>query len=111
VTTDGGDSWEIYQDKRGLFRWRRTATNKNITGRSCESYKAETDCLCNAQRHGMDGNPHGYGQDDKWEIYKDKRGSFRWRRMARNGRITGTSSEGYSSRKNCESNAKRNGKT
>ncbi len=110
MTDGGGDNWEIYTDKRDLYRWRRTAPNGNITGRSCESYKAEADCRSNAHRHGMDGNPAGLGTDDKWEIYKDKRGNFRWRRMARNGRITGTSSEGYSSRKSCASNAKRNGK-
>lgn len=109
--SDGhNDSWEIYTDKRGEFRWRRISINKNITGRSCESYKAKSDCISNAQRHGMDGNASALGNDDKWETYKDKRGEFRWRRMARNGRITGTSSEGYSSKLNCEANAKRNGK-
>lgn len=110
MSSDSQDSWEIYTDKRGEFRWRRTAVNSNITGRSCESYKAKADCVANAQRHGMDGNPNALGLDDKWETYKDKRGEFRWRRMARNGRITGTSSEGYSSKANCEANAKRNGK-
>ena len=60
--------------------------------------------------HGMDGNPDKLGTDDKWETYKDKRGDFRWRRIARNGRITGTSSEGYASKARCECNAKHNGK-
>ncbi len=104
------DSWDIYTDKRGEYRWRRTAPNKNITGRGCESYKAKADCIANAQRHGMDGNPNNLGGDDRWENYKDKRGQFRWRRMARNGRITGTSSEGYASKTKCELNAQRNGK-
>ncbi len=111
MTDQSGDSWDIYTDKRGEFRWRRTAPNKNITGRACESYKAKADCIANAQRHGMDGNPNGLGKDDRWECYKDKRGEFRWRRIARNGRITGTSSEGYASKTRCESNAKYNGKT
>jgi len=110
MTDSVGDSWEIYTDKRGKYRWRHKATNDNIIGRACESYASKDECICNAQRHGMDGNPHQYGNDDRWEIYKDKRGHFRWRRMARNGRITGTCSEGYSSRKNCEANAKHNGK-
>ncbi len=104
------DDWEVYADKRGEHRWRRRARNGEITGRSCESYKAKKDCLANARRHGMDGNPDGLGASDKWETYKDKRGEFRWRRMAKNGRITGTSSEGYTSKPNCEANAKRNGK-
>lgn len=108
---NNGDSWEIYADKRGEFRWRRKALNGNITGRACESYKTQSDCCANAQRHGMNGNPDKIGASDKWETYKDKRNNFRWRRMARNGRITGTSSEGYSSKENCEANAVRNGKT
>ena len=110
MTDQSSDSWEIYTDKRGEFRWRRTALNKNITGRACESYKTKADCIANAQRHGMDGNPIGLGKDDRWECYKDKRGEFRWRRIARNGQITGTSSEGYASKTRCESNAKCNGK-
>jgi uncharacterized protein YegP (UPF0339 family) len=104
------DKWELYTDKRGLYRWRRRAGNQQIVGRSCEGYVAKSACKANAQRHSMDGNPDGLGRDDKWEIYKDKRGEFRWRRMARNGRITGTSSEGYVSKSRCEANARRNGK-
>ncbi|MEO5717258.1 MAG: DUF1508 domain-containing protein [Chthoniobacterales bacterium] len=46
---------------------------------------------------------------DKWEFYKDNRDAWRWRRIARNGRIVGASSEGYSSRAACEANARRNG--
>lgn len=34
----------------------------------------------------------------KFEIYKDKKGEYRWRLKARNGRITGTSGEGYKRR-------------
>jgi len=110
MTDSAADSWDIYTDKRGQYRWRRTAANNNITGRSCESYSSKDDCIRNAQRHGMDGNPKQFGTDDRWEIYKDKRSAFRWRRIARNGRITGTCSEGYCSRSRCEANAKCNGK-
>lgn len=103
------DKWEIYTDKRGEFRWRRKASNGNIVGSSCEGYVKKADCKKNAQRHGMDGNPEGYGGSDKWDIYKDKRGEFRWRRKATNGEITGASSESYKSKGDAESNAKRNG--
>ena len=48
---------------------------------------------------------------DKWEIYQDARGDWRWRRIASNGRIVGASSEGYSSRANAVANARRNGYT
>ena len=46
---------------------------------------------------------------DRWNFYKDKKGQWRWRRIAPNGKIVGASSEGYSSKSNCESNAHRNG--
>jgi len=49
------------------------------------------------------------GGKDKWEVYKDKRGEFRWRRKATNGEITGASSESYKAKKDAESNAIRNG--
>jgi len=46
---------------------------------------------------------------DKWEIYKDGRGDWRWRRTAQNGRIVGASTEGYNNRADCLANARRNG--
>ena len=49
------------------------------------------------------------GQNDTWEFYKDKKGEWRWRRTATNGRIVGASSEGYINRVDCVANAERNG--
>lgn len=46
---------------------------------------------------------------DKWEIYKDTSGEWRWRRTASNGRIVGASSQGYVNRSDCVDNARRNG--
>jgi uncharacterized protein YegP (UPF0339 family) len=48
---------------------------------------------------------------DKWEIYQDISGGWRWRRTASNGRIVGASSQSYSTRQACVENAKRNGYT
>ncbi|MEM7190010.1 MAG: DUF1508 domain-containing protein [Pseudomonadota bacterium] len=47
------------------------------------------------------------GENDKFEVYKDKRGEFRWRRKASNGQIVGASSEGYTKKSDCEKNMKR----
>ena len=47
------------------------------------------------------------GEDDKFEVYKDKRGEFRCRRIASNGKIVGASSEGYTKKADCEKNMKR----
>ena len=46
---------------------------------------------------------------DKWEFYKDNLGEWRWRRIARNGRIVGASSQGYVNKSDCIENARRNG--
>ena len=92
---------EIYKDKRGEFRWRRSAGNGEIVGASSESYKAKKDCEAYANRDTT---------ADKWEFYKDKRGEHRWRaRSTANGRQIGKSTEGFSSRKNAANNASING--
>jgi len=104
------DKWELYEDKKGEHRWRRTATNGNIVGSSCEGYTQKNNCEANAERHGMNGNPKGLGSKDKWEVYQDKRGEYRWRRTAVNGEIVGASTEGYNKKVDCESNADRNGR-
>lgn len=46
---------------------------------------------------------------DSWMIYQDSKREWRWSRKAANGQIVGASTEGYTSRANCLSNAKRNG--
>ena len=56
------------------------------------------------------GNPNNLGTSDKWDIYQDKRGEYRWRRRATNGAIVGASSESYLIKADCESNANRNGR-
>lgn len=48
---------------------------------------------------------------DKWEIYQDATGKWRWRRTAPNGRIVAASTESYNTRQACVENAKRNGYT
>jgi uncharacterized protein YegP (UPF0339 family) len=38
----------------------------------------------------------------KFEIYKDKKGEFRWRLKAPNGQQIANSGEGYTTRANCK---------
>ena len=38
-------------------------------------------------------------------IYRDKRGKFRWRLTSENGEIFGASSQGFTTRYRCRSNA------
>lgn len=48
---------------------------------------------------------------DKWEFYQDPKGEWRWRRTAPNGKVVGSSTEGYKNRADCVANARRNGYT
>ncbi|OUS04223.1 DUF1508 domain-containing protein [Rhodobacterales bacterium 52_120_T64] len=49
------DKVEVYQDKRGEYRWRRSASNGQIAGASCEGYKNKSDAKANAERQGYSG--------------------------------------------------------
>ena len=50
------DKWEFYQDKRGEWRWRRTAPNGVIVGASTEGYVNKSHCVSNARRNGYTGS-------------------------------------------------------
>ncbi|MBJ3775866.1 YegP family protein [Acuticoccus mangrovi] len=95
------DSVEIYQDKRGEWRWRMTSPEGQIVGAACEGYKDKGDCEANASR--------GKNAKDKWEFYEDKTGHWRWRRTASNGKIVGAAATGFPSRDDAEANATRQG--
>jgi uncharacterized protein YegP (UPF0339 family) len=95
------DTFELYQDKRGAWRWRRKAANGKIVGAACEGY---------ADRSGAEANmTRGAVAADLWDFYQDKRGEWRWRRKAANGKIVGASCEGYRARADAEANAMRQG--
>jgi len=97
----GNDSFEVYQDKRGEWRWRRKASNGQIVGAACEGYKSRADCEANMNR--------GPNPGDNWEFYEDNRGEWRWRRKAANGQIVGAASEGYKAKADAVKNAERQG--
>jgi uncharacterized protein len=92
---------EIYKDKKGEFRWRRTASNGEIVGASSEGYQSKKHCEENANRDMS---------KDKWEFYKDKAGQFRWRAFStHNGRQVGKATESFASSSGCKNNARING--
>jgi uncharacterized protein len=95
------DKFEVYQDKKKEYRWRRTASNGIIVGASSEGYNKKADAEANMNR--------GHVASDAWEFYSDKRGEHRWRRKASNGKQVGKSSEGYKSKGDAEANAARQG--
>lgn len=57
----------------------------------------------------MSGSCISRSSGDKWEIYKDARGEWRWRRTASNGEIVDSSPEGYVNKSGCIANARRTG--
>jgi uncharacterized protein len=92
---------DIYKDKRGEFRWRRTSKNGEIVGASSEGYKAKKDCEANANRDTS---------KDKWEFYKDKAGQHRWRCFSTaNKKQVGRATESFASPSGCKNNARING--
>lgn len=50
------DKWDFYQDPKGQWRWRRTASNGRIVGASTQGYSNKSDCIDNAIRNGYKGN-------------------------------------------------------
>lgn len=38
----------------------------------------------------------------KFHIYRDRKGEYRWRLKAKNGRVIATSGEGYRRKRDCE---------
>lgn len=90
-------STEIYQDKRGEWRWRMRNGDGSIVGAACEGYVDKVDCEKNAKR--------GKNARDKWEFYEDKIGAWRWRRKASNGKVVGAAQSGFRSRADAEANA------
>lgn len=95
------DQIELYQDKKGEWRWRMKDPSGAVVGAACEGYKAKSDCEANAKR--------GKNAKDKWEFYEDKAGAWRWRRLASNGKIVGASPSGFKAREDAEANAGRQG--
>ncbi len=49
--------------------------------------------------------------NDKWLIYRDANGEWRWTRTAPNGKVVGASTESYVNKTNCLANARRHGYT
>lgn len=95
------DRLEVYQDRRGAYRWRLFDAAGQVVGASSEGYASRADCESNASR--------GPNPTDRWEFYIDRRGLFRWRRMARNGVVVGSASRGFPDRTQAEANARRQG--
>jgi uncharacterized protein YegP (UPF0339 family) len=87
---------ENSQPEIALNSWRNPAESADKTAFRIEEEKIMASCK------DRDG--------DTWEIYYGSDG-WRWRRAASNGRIVGSSTQGYSNYSDCVANAQRNGMT
>ena len=115
--------YELYQDKRGEYRWRLRHQNGNIIADSAEGYSSKAGAL-----NGIESVKKNVGEADikeiatepelkpesvivtpspplptpappaKFELYQDKVSEYRWRLRHQNGNIIADSAEGYSSK-------------
>lgn len=93
--------FEVFQDRRGQFRWRIIDRGGLLIGAASEGFATREECEENMNRGG--------NHADRWDFYIDRRGAFRWRRYARNGRVVAAASRGFSSRAEAEENARYQG--
>ncbi len=97
--------FEIYQDKKGEYRFRLKAGNGEIVGAS-EGYSSKKSCengttsVRNNAAKAQVVAP-GEGKCPKFEVYEDKGGSFRFRLIASNGEPI-LASQGYASKNGAE---------
>lgn len=95
-------SFEVYEDNAGEWRWRLRHDNGNIIADSGEGY---------ADRSGVEEaveRVRSYSatadtltlDTGAFDLYEDQAGEWRWRLLAKNGRIIADSGEGYASRSN-----------
>lgn len=97
------DRFEVYQDKRGEWRWRQFDEADRLVGAATEGYSAKSDCEANMRR--------GTRAGDRWDFYADKRGQHRWRQTAQNGQVVGASPSGYPTLDAAKAGAARRGYT
>ncbi len=93
-------TFEIFEDKAGEYRWRLVASNGEIIADSGEGYASKDGARQAVERiqsyaPNADVLDVGYAA---FEVYEDNAGEWRWRLRHRNGNILGDSGEGYDSR-------------
>jgi len=93
-------TFEIYEDNAGEWRWRLVASNGEIIGDSGEGYASKSgarDAVERVQSYAPDADVLDVGYA-AFEVYEDSAGEWRWRLRHRNGNILSDGGEGYSSR-------------
>jgi len=93
-------TFEIYEDAAGEWRWRLVASNGEIIGDGGEGY-ASKDGARQAVERVQSYAPESDALDvgaAAFEVYEDEGGEWRWRLRHRNGNVLADGGEGYASR-------------
>lgn len=115
--------FELFEDKKGEWRWNLRHRNGNIIADSAEGYssKGKAKQGLESVRKNAGGAPisergeeddEAEGADEEateeeesranYELYEDEAGKWRWRLVAPNGRTIADSGQGYSDRRDAE---------
>jgi len=102
-------TFELFDDKRGEFRWRLRHDNGNILADSGEGYVSKQGRSTAIDRIKQYVAPADYLWFDPagFEVYRDAADEWRWRLLHRNGNILADSGEGYTRRHDASRAAKR----
>jgi len=76
--------FEVYKDKSDEYRFRLKASNGEIV-LSSEGYSARAGCM-----NGIESVRENCKVPERFEIYQDKAGKYRFRLKAANGQVIGT---------------------
>ncbi len=93
-------TFEIFEDNAGEWRWRLVSSNGEIIADSGEGYASKSgarEATHRIKEYAPDADVLDVGYA-AFEVYEDNAGEWRWRLRHRNGNILGDSGEGYSSR-------------
>lgn len=96
----------FYNDRLKMWRWYCIDDRKWTIGRSHRGFMTEGEARRNAERNGMDGNVNNFGACDEWEFYSDKTFGWRWRRVATNKMVSGSSYKSFASEDSAIENAR-----
>ncbi|MFB6304415.1 MAG: HVO_2922 family protein [Haloferacaceae archaeon] len=93
-------TFELFEDAAGEYRWRLRAANGEIIADSGEGYASKSgarQAVERIQSYAPDADVLDVGHAT-FEVYEDNAGEWRWRLRHRNGNILADSGEGYDSR-------------
>lgn len=94
-----GLKFELYKDNKDEFRWRLKAANNKVLATGGQGYKAKADCMKGIENMQKAGDANA---KTKFEVYEDNMKAFRWRLIASNGQTIAGSSEGYTTKSDCQ---------